>query len=1080
VPTTYAVGVLYPLDVHDSGGLSLSVEWEMARQKEDVTKGVGTVAFCPVDASAYYLNVHVVKSDGTEEDQLFILPVTAAGANLSTAFVRWSTPTPTAGRSLAATIQLFSDDGAPARSIAWTWYFNNVPMHSGTGTGVQISPVQPGIYRIRATLVDGHDSIVLADSALAVQGGSEIQAAIVPVQPGPTLHFLGDVYSPWVITEEGLCTYLPYEVASISAQAYLLPGTTHFQPEIEGTIDDEAVLRTQTGNWTLMGPPNGLSSEQIPYDYQHNQPFIPAALDLKLRYTVDAWNVHGLLAGASKFRIKFHCYRTSSPVFQYDPCAWSAYPGGEGERQNRLIALITQADIECDADLHLGRSGTGVLSFSVPDQTELRARIETQGGPDQVFKDDRFFTGKTVICNYEAVDGAVPDLKVNATYGLAGGAQPGYLDFGQAAYPRTVQKVKRLYGKLSLFVAGGGYAPGTVFQVRIYKGDGPGWQDYTLSNTDAVYAPDYERYAKIGDVAIDLADFEFSRLGVVFDFFVNEVASTPTAPDYWPLPLPGDDALYSTLNSPALSVDGACFSNPRPLVTFEGTYAAVGTPIPSCSTIECGPLGLYCYIEVGGSGSIQIAQPLGFPAPFVAYQHDQTRCYGDPYFIVEIFSTPPDAPVFAYTGTSGCGTGYRYDPCGSGVPLAVIYPKLTSPHAFVDYGSTCYSFTGSVADLRPYMTVLASNTLPVASCADYACTGANLAGPVVVYQDVDTGQKVNVAFPDLDRGIARWGPAAQVIDPGHGLTPPATVRCNISGNRFEFLACTAAEACTLEFWITPVGYTRHIIRNRSGSKTTFIARAGAPYCALAVLPGDKISVFFLGLRDAHLQVQAQVKYQKQVILPHLYDTVVVPQAGASAIRALGFCGLNNRDDYVFFGSLPTSVEQDVPNPDSRVTAQGSNTQEMVLLDSRAYAEPTVRTNLAHYAGQSISGPITFRFYADRSRAGQHGEMDVWLDTDQPFPSFLAADAFQVAAYGTYSYRRDAQQGDLNRRSFRVKASPTGIHFPRVMVSAEGERVPVMTELDTVYRAGHAFVFTGTIDRGLSEGLGWDVTGFGSL
>jgi hypothetical protein len=924
------------------------------------------------------------------------------------------------------------------------------------------------VYRVQATVIDDTDGETLADSSITVPGQSGLTAAIPPAQPPATLQYLGDVYSPWLVTDEIYCAYLPYELTSISSTSYLMPGTQYVQVEVEGTLDDEAVVRTQTGNWTLKGPPSGLTNEVIAYDYQHHQPYIPAPLDLKLRYSVDSWNVHGLTAGAQRFRVKFKCYRQAPALYRYTACDWAAYPGGDGERERRLVALITQADVECDADLKLNRSGAGVLNYSLPSLTELKSvYLTTTGAPDQVFQDDRFFTGQTVACHYEATDGS--NLKINAIYGLAG-VRPSFLDFGQAAYPRIVQKVKRLYGKLMLFVAGGGFVKNTAITVKTRTKTGENQTVITAAET--VYSPDYDRYAKVGEADIDLTDFEFERLGLVFDFSINEGSAVTGAPAYYPLPKPAEEVLYSTVNAPAVKFDGACFSNPVPVSVFSGTWATEGVSIVGCNQIECGPLGLYCYTSLTGTGTINVAQPLGFPAPIIAPQWNQASCYGSPAYIQEVLDNSALLPVFAYTGATTCGVGYVYTACETGAALAVIYPVASVPHTYVSYGSLCYAYSGSYADLRPYTSVAVSSVVPVADCQDYVCTAANVAGPSVVYRDQATQQKVNVAFHHLDRGVPRFGAAPEIIDPGYGITPSRTVPCEVTRKRTIFTLFTASESASIKIQIELPRFAWQINVYRGQTRLVWFAHAGIGEKTIQVIAGDRVEIDFTGLRQTGYVGQVRVYYEKEVQLPRLYQTVTVAQASTSILRALGFCGITDRDDYVFFGSLPASAEQSPCNPDSRVTVQGTLTSEMILVDNRATGDSSAYSSLPYYQGQSIQGPLTFRFYADRDRLGQHGEMDVWLDTDQPFPAYLRSSPYQVMAYGTYSYRRDAQEGDVSRRGLRVVASPTGIHYPRVHTSAAGERISVMSEGGTVYQNSLPYVYTGTVDTGLSELVHW--------
>lgn len=983
-------------------------------------------------------------------------------ASQTNVFVRWAS-TPSGPGPLTARIYAADPSGIPVRGIAWTCLYNGVRFITGGGPEVSLRVVQPGVYRVQATVLNAQGETVTADSSVTVSGAPTVQASTWPVQPGPTLQYLGEIYSPQITVEAQTATYLPYEVSAISAVSYLFPGTDFVRAELEGAVDDEVVLRTQTGNWALIGPPNGLNGEELPYDYRYERPYLPVPLDLKLRYSLEVWNVQGMSVGAQNFRVKFKCYRAAAPLFRYTPCDWSAYPGGTGERQRRLIALFTQVDVEGDADLHLGRTASG--SYYLPDLMEIRACLETERGRDQVFQDDRFFTQQSLLATYEAEE--LPDLQVHGVYGLAG-IRPSYQDFGQKGYPRPVQKVKRVYGKLLVFVAGGGFSEGTTIDVRLRTGALPGYRTFTVPVLKNVYSSDYERYVKVGELAADVSDFEFSRLGLVFDFSVNESGATGTvAPSCYPLPLPAGEDIYSTVNAPAVMVDGACFSRVEPVMVHAGTWAATGSELTGCNRIECGPLGYYCYTELAGTGTLFTYQPLGFPAPYVALQSDQARCYGNPAYFYEVYSNGTHAPVLAYTGTTGCGVGYVYTPCqAGGGTLAVIYPLETVPHNFVAHGSRCYAYSGSVADLRPYTTLLASSVSAVADCLDYACTGSNASGPSVLYRDLATNTDVAVNFPQTHLGIARWGAISESNDPGYGATLPATVHVTVSPKQAAFPFFTAIENATVSFRVEPSATARMLDVVRGNMTTHYPLRPGLLKLDLNLQAGDRVALAFTG---KHYAGPATIRYEKKIQLPRLYHTAVVAQADASRIVALGFCGFGDRGDYAFFGTLPAFVEQTVCNPDSRVTVQGTNTPELLLIETRGPGEPLAYSSLARYTGQSIAGPMTFRFYADRTAAGKHGEMDLWLDTDQAWPQYLAPGPYQVLVYGTYSYRRDAQYGDTRRRSVRVITDPAGYAYPGVYVSATGERIAVAgTTASPVYRGTDVFAFTGTFDVGLSE------------
>ncbi len=1069
-PTSVAVGGRYVLSFEVDGQPAYPVLWSIGRRTEAKLTGIDKIIFEPDAAEPYYIGVQAVGDNGLEEAVL-ILNVSATSQAPATISITWSDPLPTTKKPLQGVISV----SRQPKSLGWSLLFNNAPIEAGSGSVVPIHVVQPGIFRIIATAVDDLGNTVIADSSIAVQAPFGLQTSVVPAQPGGTLQYLGEVYSHLIEGQEVQTSYLPYELISSTHVVKLLPGTTHWAVDLDplhNTVDDEVVVRTAHGNWTLRGPPTGLTNESLPYDYVHGQPVQPAALDLNARFTAEAWNVHGSVAAPFSFRLRIKCYRAGAALYRYTPCDWSAYYGGEGARQRRLVGLVTSVDTQLDAEWPDNRlNSTGIETFTVPDQHLILGQGINTGRPDRpLYQEDHYFTDQNALARYESPAGVLSDLVVSAAYGLPG-VRPCYVDFSQPAKPRIIQKLKRLYGSLVLYVSGGAFTAGTNISVRIYTGKGP--VDMVVPVTKDVYNPDYGSYARVASIPIDISDFEFDRVGILMDFQVNETAAQVGTNTYNPLHQVGDDTFYTGINSPAIKVDTACFRDPQLVAVFDGTFAGSAVPLDDCNRLACGPVGLYCYSPLsGGTATVTIAQPLGFPAPFVAYTNDQTQCYGSPILLSEITSESAGSiPTFGYTGTSGCGIGYRYDSCNLSQSLAVIYPQATSPHASISFGGTCWSFTGSVADLRPFQVVTVADVEAVTGCTDVICTGSDANGSSVLYMDQQANQPVTVQFHHLDRGIPAFGVAPERFDPGYALTPPGKFKYVIWDQPSDLLF-VQQEAANVRLSVTPTNIWRDIVVERSGTRFHYRLMPGATETVLQLQAMDRVSLEFFSYRTQYRGKDGEVTWEKVIELPRIYDTAELTFTGSHTIQAVGFTGLTNRQDYTFYASLPADVQMDLPNPDSVVTIDDGILPEMVLVRAQAVNEKRFALNKPLYAGQRLSSPVLVRFYASRSRSGQHGEMDVWLDQDQAFPQYLKVSPFKVLAYGAYSYRKTSQFGDTTRRGLRVVQSPSGIAMPRVHTASDGERISVVTTQGTISANFKTYVFSGTLDQGISELIYW--------
>ena len=817
-PSDYQIGSLYTLAVQLGGQDPVSVSWTIGRQGEAPATGSGLIPFLPLSNHPYYLTVIVLRDDGRTEEQVFILLTAIQQGTTTPIAIIWDTRNPVIGVPFGATVVV--SDPLPPRSISWVVLVNNVQVQGGSGTRIDTQLARPGLLRVKVTVINFYGSIATADSCVGVDTPYCLQSAIVPPAPDTSLMFLGSVYTPMVEGGPNQCAYLPYEIACLSSVAKLMPGTTHFTVELDpefNRVDDEVVVRTKLGNWTLIGPPSGLTDEHLPYDYQHGRPVQPAPLDLNARYTIDVWNVHSAVAQPYAFRVRFKCYRLAPALYRYTPCDWSAYDGGDGQRQRRLFAVVSKLDVKLDAESPQNRGGSqAVETFIAPEASAIRGTFTRVPVGLNTYPDDHFYTRQNLAAVYESPQGRLKDFEAHVVYGTPDGL-PSYTDLSQPGLPRVVNCARRLWGKLLLYGAAGAFESGTVVTVRIATGASPGYVDVPVTVPHSVYNPTFDQYLKIGEAEIDISDFEFDRVGLSATFSLNETAVESQTPDYIPLHDGAFDSYYSTTKSPAVKVDSACFRDPVLVPVYEGTFAGSSTPLPDCNTLQCGPLGVYCYVEVGGTASYNAAQPLGFPAPFIARVDDQTKCYGTPSFLYEQLAEQAGSnALLGYTTDAGCGKAYRYVRCTGAGTLAVIFPSATSPHSVLLYGTKCYSYAGTLVDLRPYTIVSSVDASPVSGCLDVACTGSNSAGDAVMYVDTERQTEVLVSFEHAIAGaFPRVGVAPQLESTGYGLTPPGSLNYFLDTVKV-FPLFTAQENASVAFTVSPTGLCRGIVLIRGG------------------------------------------------------------------------------------------------------------------------------------------------------------------------------------------------------------------------------------------------------------------------
>ena len=526
LPSALLADTPYVIHVKIDGHWPIESHWALMSGMTVISHGEGSVFRLQVaDPGTYSLSVSAIGSSGHGEESIFVLPVSSRRATAAALSVRWDRIQVAPGKPVAAVITYTDPEGATSTNLSWTLYWNNNIQDTGTATTVTITSAQHGIYRIVATATDATGAIVTADSTLRVSGQYEVLHAIVPTHDDTTMQYLGCLYSDTFSTVASVVTYLPFEVATFLQDVVLLPGTTHVRFVLDETtdVDDEIVVRTNTGNWAVIGPPAGLTVEPLIYDYSLDKPYIPAPADRRLAYTLDVWNVHGYTIAASNFRVKVECYYAADPIYEYHRCSYSEFPGGKGERQRRLIAVIENLEVDLDAIYGLHRGGTDsttIYTTQIPDRIPVVA--SAQGTPcAQLPATGTMHTEANLVAFYDPpMHTGLTTLAAKGVYGLSG-LRPYTFTLSIPQEVPLVQRVRRAYGQLAVYMAGGGVNEGSTVTVRIRTNKAPGYVEYTFGTLD-VYNPDTEVYEMIGEASIDVSDYGFDIGGLSIEITIND------------------------------------------------------------------------------------------------------------------------------------------------------------------------------------------------------------------------------------------------------------------------------------------------------------------------------------------------------------------------------------------------------------------------------------------------------------------------------------------------------------------------------------------------------------------------------
>lgn len=526
LPGVLLAGTSYSVSVELDGRSPISTEWTLLSGTTVVERGTGyTFQLRIANPGSYALNIKAIGTSGHGEESVTILAVSSRRTESPVLSVRWSRLQASPGQAVTAAITYADPEGSTSTSLSWVLFWNSNQQAAGTASEVQIAAAQHGIYRLIVEAKDSTGDVITADSTLRVGGHYEVLPAIVPPHEETTFQYLGCLYSDVCNTDAVVVSYLPYEVATFLQDIVLLPGTTHVRFVLDDTteVDDEVVVRTNMGNWALVGPPLGLTSEALVYDYSLDRPYIPVPADRRLAYTIDVLNTHGYTVSASAFRVKVECYYAADPIYQYSRCAYSEFVGGAGERQRRLIAVVQNMAVDLDAVHGKHRGGTDetvIYTTQIPDRIPVVA--SAHGTPCPQLPDSGvMYTEANLVAVYDPdVHSGAPVLEAKGVYGLSG-LRPFTMSLSIPKEVPIVQRVRHIWGTMAVYMAGGGINEDATVTARVKLNAAPGYIDYVVPTSD-FYNPETDVFEKIGEVIVNVADYGFDIGGLAINFTINE------------------------------------------------------------------------------------------------------------------------------------------------------------------------------------------------------------------------------------------------------------------------------------------------------------------------------------------------------------------------------------------------------------------------------------------------------------------------------------------------------------------------------------------------------------------------------
>ena len=520
-PTNLQAATPYQFQVRLNGFAPAQSEWSLRQDLTVLAAGQGIIRFtAPVASLALYVRA-AMSSSGSWTEAIFRFSSVPRRSVAVEVGVLWSQTFYAESDTLRAKIVVYDPEGLPARSVRWELFKNSALTVSGDSYDMQYSDPGYGVYRLHVVAVDGVGAVHAADSTTYVQGGSEVQATIAPKAPSGTMYHLGDVFLNEMQAAGGVSTELPVVTATLSLSTFLLPGTTHVKFDFVGQVDDEVVVRTPLGNWALVGPPTGFVTERVGYDYALPPHYLPVSGDLCLKVTVDLWNVRGFTHQSSAFTVRVRCFRSGPLLNEYAPCQCANYTGGGGARTRKLALVFSEANLELDVRTTSNRLGSPFEElFTTELVTSFPAVLASEGQPYPMAPQTGFsFSPANLVATYEPERADLAELDAKGSAGIPN-VRPFILTFNQADNPHIVQRLKRVGGRVACYISEGAVELGAVVYVGI-ETSARGRVSLAIPVTASVYA-DAGTFAKIGEIALELADYDFTPGGLVAHLSIQD------------------------------------------------------------------------------------------------------------------------------------------------------------------------------------------------------------------------------------------------------------------------------------------------------------------------------------------------------------------------------------------------------------------------------------------------------------------------------------------------------------------------------------------------------------------------------
>jgi len=1101
LPPILTANVSAALSILVDGQVPLQSVWSVWATVEIASGTTPVISFTPVDPVTTLIDVFVVKGDGSAQHQSFFVQVVSTPIGPITTSINWSKIQYRKSDPIDAQIVFSDPRGRNYQSLTWNLYRNSIWQASGTTATIHYENADHGVYRIVAKVIDNDNNTVTGDSSTVVVGDYEIQASLQP-QPGKTMQFLGYAYTGEQIGEASFSSTVAMPMTAMAEQIYLLPGTTYFQVELDPETvraPGQVVVRTPTGNWSVRGEAPG--TIDLPYEFLSNTYFVPAPADLRLQITTEGFATSVGPQLPFRFRIRVKCFYDKTQVYEFRLCPESTSEGGAGQRARRFAVLFSKVNLLTDTDTPEGRMGsspTAIQTYETDLPETLPVTLSLEGRPDISEQSHRlFYTDQNWTTSYDPATEGLLEVDAHSTYAIEE-SRPFTISFMMPAYPTIIQRPRRVWGKVAIYLANGYVNAGTVISVNLLTAGGYSTRSVAVPVMADAFSPDLQTYLKIAEANVDISDAEFIDNGIVgivnLDESGADLVSWPvgvTRPD--PAELQG--TVYSMVSGPFARFDGACYHNVGPLVAMMGTTTASangtytvdasGTIYPlvadiiACYDPKCVPAGLFCYGEYNGATKLHVLQPLYNPAPYVAPADQVTRCYCNPCITLEWVGTdgilPAYDPFVAYTNGSYCGVAYAFLACnGTSNPLVIPYPSTTIPPGYVAYNGTCYGNAGSLAYTTGYSLVGRDEVDVVYDCQDSFCTGSATGGMVVRYRDHETQRDVDVYMNHMDTGVPFQGVVPQTYDDGAAGLIEGHATVIVSKNVVEQPVLVVPGSGTLEFIVSVSSNDKQLIRYRAGVPTRFPMRLGTFVTKMDVRAGDQINFRMYAKRAT-----IHISWKPWVPRPRLYATGTLYPTAPTPIRAVGFTGLTNRSEYAFYGTLPADVSMTEVNPDSILTVKASGV-EYALVRARGITDsvPALPFPCVWYGSNTpLVGPLVFKLYSGREDAGGNGDLDVWLAEQGELAPIFAANSYQsLVRYGDPLPTNRVPE--VERNSLRVVDSAFTYRWPSAYIANNGNRLvvaaPPIPNRPVALVYADLYTWAGTVPGGAYNILPWNI------